>query len=175
MKTRIVVAMAAAGLIPFSGSLHASVLCTKKSGAVIVRTGDSCGRKETRLSPATLGLQAPAGPAGPPGPPGQDGQDGEDAGTSLLPIAFGVVDADGSFVSGTDNVESVLRGDNRFEIRIADRFYTVDDFVTVATAVSTAFRTTTTAATSTGNLVVTIFDASGSPVADNFSFAIFEP
>jgi len=169
MRTRIVVAMAAAGLIPFSGSLHASVLCTKKSGAVIVRTGDSCGRKETRLSPATLGLQAPAGP------PGQDGADGEDADTSLLPIAFGVVGADGSLTSGTDNVEPILRGDNRFEIRIADRFYTVDDFVTVVTAVSAGFRTTTTAATSSGNLVVTVFDASGSPVADNFSFAVFEP
>ena len=104
------------------------------------------------------------------GRPGWRGAD-----TSLLPIAFGVVDADGSLASGTDNVESVLRGDNRFAIRIADRFYTGDDFVTVATAVSTAFRTTTTAATSTGNLVVTIFDASGSPVADNFSFAIFGP
>ena len=169
MRTRIVVAMAAAGLIPFSGSLHASVLCTKKSGAVIVRTGDSCGRKETRLSPTTLGLQAPAGP------PGQDGADGEDADTSLLPIAFGVVGADGSLTSGTDNVEPILRGDNRFEIRIADRFYTVDDFVTVVTAVSAGFRTTTTAATSSGNLVVTVSDASGSLVADNFSFAVFEP
>src|SRR6266849_5456044 len=160
MKTRIVAAIAAPGLIPFSGSPHASVLCTKKSGAVFLR--DNCGRKESRLSPATLGLQAPAGP---PGPPGQDGADGEDADTSLLPIAFGVVGADGSLTSGTDNVEPILRGDNRFEIRIADRFYTVDDFVTVVTAVSTDFRTTTTAATSNGDLVVTVFDATGSPVA----------
>ena len=169
MKTRIVVAIAAASLIPLSGSPNASVLCTKKSGAVFLRSGESCGRKETRLSPTALGLQAPAGP------PGQDGADGEDADTSLLPIAFGVVGADGSLTSGTDNVEPILRGDNRFEIRIADRFYTVDDFVTVVTAVSTDFRTTTTAAMSSGNLVVTVFDASGSPVADNFSFAVFEP
>src|SRR5439155_4008018 len=166
MKTRIVVAIAAASLIPLSGSPNASVLCTKKSGAVFLRSGESCGRKETRLSPTTLGLQAPAGPPG---------QDGEDADTSLLPIAFGVVGADGSLTSGTDNVEPTLRGDNRFEIRIADRFYTVDDFATVVTAVSTDFRTPTTAATSSGNLVVTVFDASGSPVADNFSFAVFEP
>ena len=33
MKTRIVVAIAAASLIPLSGSPNASVLCTKKSGA----------------------------------------------------------------------------------------------------------------------------------------------
>src|SRR5438093_11068813 len=159
MKTPIVVAIAAASLIPLSGPPNASVLCTKKSGAVFVRTGDNCGRKESRLSPATLGLQAPARP---PGPSGQDGADGEDADTSLLPIAFGVVGADGSLTSGTDNVGPILRGDNRFEIRIADRFYTVDDFVTVVTAVSTDFRTTTTAATTSGNLVVTVFDASGS-------------
>ena len=108
MKTRIVVAIAAASLIPLSGSPNASVLCTKKSGAVFLRSGESCGRKETRLSPTTLGLQAPAGPPG---------QDGEDADTSLLPIAFGVVGADGSLTSGTDNVEPTLRGDNRFDGR----------------------------------------------------------
>ena len=82
-----------------------------------------------------------------------------------------MVNADGSLSSGTDNIEPILRGDNRYEIRIADQFYTVGDFVTVVTAVSPAFRTATTAATTTGNLVVTIFDASGSVVADNFSFA----
>ena len=50
MKTRIVVAIAAASLIPLSGSPNASVLCTKKAGAVFLRSGESCGRKETRLS-----------------------------------------------------------------------------------------------------------------------------
>jgi len=105
MKAAIVVAVAAVGLVPLRAATDAAVLCAKKSGAVFMRSGDTCNRKEARLSRATLGLQAPAGPAGPPGPPGRDGQDGEDADTSLLPIAFGVVNADGSLASGTDNID----------------------------------------------------------------------
>ena len=83
--------------------------------------------------------------------------------------------ADGSLASGSDNISSILRADERYEIRIEGQIYDVDDYATLVTTISPDSRTATTAATTSGRLVVSIFDTSGTLTQDNFSFVVFGP
>ena len=158
-----------------------TTLCSKKNGAVFLRPGDACPKKETRVSPTVSGLQGPAGqqgPQGPPGPPGEDGFDGEDAeplDPSLLPLAAGVIDADGSPANATEDVDSRFDAGLKAYVITFSEPYVVGQHVVVVTPISTTPRTVTTASASGGGLAVKVFDGSGQEVQDNFSFVIYRP
>jgi hypothetical protein len=53
-----------------------AILCKAKDGTVKVRDTANCPRHESRIDPASLGLQGPAGPPGPKGPQGPQGIQG---------------------------------------------------------------------------------------------------
>ncbi len=61
--------VAVVGLLAFAATAHATVLCRRKSGAVVARA-DQCRAKETPIDPASLGLVGPTGPTGSTGPTG---------------------------------------------------------------------------------------------------------
>jgi hypothetical protein len=88
----LAVTLAVGGL----SSAQASVLCTKRSGAVVIR--DTCKRREMRLDPDALGLRGSKGDKGdvgnqgPPGVPGIAGSQG------LPGPSFVVKDANGALV-----------------------------------------------------------------------------
>ena len=60
----------------------AAVLCQKPSGVLCVRD-PACKRKETHVTPESLGLVGPSGPQGNLGPPGPTGPAGRSALTPL--------------------------------------------------------------------------------------------
>ena len=92
------------GLSILTTRAEGALLCANKKGAVFFRTG-TCKGKETQVSPDVAGLR---GPQGPPGPRGKDSEKGEDADMTKLPIAFGVIGADGSVTTATDNVDATF-------------------------------------------------------------------
>jgi hypothetical protein len=71
MRLSIVVSVSLAILLSTSASPFAAVLCSKKSGAVVLR--DACKKKETAIDPTGLGLQGPKGDTGAQGVPGAQG------------------------------------------------------------------------------------------------------
>jgi hypothetical protein len=165
------------------GSVHAAVLCAKKTGAVFLRDGDVCKRHENRVNTAVAGLQGPPGQPGRDGDDGSDGEDGdpgepgEQGPPGQPPLAAGVVNADGTLGASSRNFHATFdQAQTRYIITIDDVDYAVGSYVTVVTPISINPRTVTSAQTTTGGrLVITVFDGSGTPVQDNFSFAVFEP
>jgi len=80
-----VMALAAVLLVGTAVDVRAAVLCRKRSGRVVL--AEKCGKRQTALAPADLGLT---------GPPGPDGTDGAPGDPGVLP--YRVVDALGSTV-----------------------------------------------------------------------------
>jgi hypothetical protein len=61
-----------------------AILCKAKDGTLKVRDTANCPRHETRIDPASLGLQGPPGPPGPQGPQGPQGAQGVPGPTAKL-------------------------------------------------------------------------------------------
>lgn len=97
------------------------------------------------------------------------------AGVSL-PIAYGVIDRDGSVFKGTSNVSSTWNGTyQRYEISISGESYIVWNYVTTVTVLGgdSPFIATT---DSVGDkLLVFIFDMSGNKRQESFHFVVFKP
>jgi collagen triple helix repeat protein len=93
MRHVIVAAFSLAVISAFSTAAHSDVLCVADSGsnkgALKVESGSSCHSKETKVDPASIGLQGPQGPAGAQGTPGPQGLPGPQ-GAQGVPGAPGV-------------------------------------------------------------------------------------
>ncbi len=90
-------------------------------------------------------------------------------------MAFGVIDADGSVASGTDNVFAYFDQElDAYRITVLGVAYSTSSHTTVVTPISATARTATTASAPGGDLGVRIYDATGAIVQDNFSFLVFQ-
>ncbi len=159
---------------------NADVLCRKKSGAVFSRA--ACKGKEVTLGPVGNLIQGPPGPAGPPGPEGPRGADGA-AGApgpsvdmSLLPIAFGHVDANAELFYGK-NVGTPIwnAGASQYEIPILDPsgtplIYFYENYATVASA---DVELTAMVSSNAQKLVVRLIDKDGQRVQGPFQFVTY--
>ena len=74
--------LAALASVVSQEAASAAVLCQKPSGVLCVRD-PACKRKETQVTPESLGLVGPSGPQGNLGPPGPTGPAGRSALTPL--------------------------------------------------------------------------------------------
>jgi hypothetical protein len=93
-----------------------------------------------------------------------------------LPVAFGVVNSDGSCGPRTANVANCTRlGDGEYEITITGESYTSTSYVTVITPVGNVAMSATSSAS--GRLLVFLRTSSGSGGNTNrtFHFAIYKP
>jgi hypothetical protein len=89
-------------LVATSVAAPAAVLCTKKSGVVVMR--EACKPRETALDPAALGLQGAKGDQGDPGNQGPPGAQGPGA-------QFAIVAADATIVAQSGGITaSALAG-----------------------------------------------------------------
>lgn len=66
---------AAALLLALTTPSRASVICAKRSGALVLRS-DECAAREQRIDPTIAGFQGAQGPRGPEGPAGATGPKG---------------------------------------------------------------------------------------------------
>ena len=102
-------------------------------------------------------------------------------GTSdLIPIAYGSIQADGTIVSGSGNFTCTYSGSfTNYEIAITGESYSNNGYTTVITPVNSGTpvaRTSTARETSTsGHLLVYIWNLSGSRVQNDFSFIVYKP
>jgi hypothetical protein len=91
------------------------------------------------------------------------------------PIAYGVINVDGTVASGTPNISSSWNGtSSRYEITISGENYIYGSYVTVVTVLSGDARLATTNSVS-GNLLVFVFNSSGTAIQDNFHFVTYKP
>jgi len=91
------------------------------------------------------------------------------------PIAYGVINVDGTVASGTPNISSSWNGtSSRYEITISGENYVLGSYVTVVTVLSSDARMATTSSVS-GNLLVFVFNSSGTAIQDNFHFVTYKP
>jgi hypothetical protein len=102
-------------------------------------------------------------------------------GTSdLIPIAYGSIQADGTITSGSGNFTCTYSGTfTNYEIAITGESYSNIGYTTVITPVnsgSPVARTSTARETSTsGHLLVYIWNLSGNRVQSDFSFIVYKP
>ncbi|MGJ8635213.1 MAG: hypothetical protein ACSHX5_00005, partial [Phycisphaerales bacterium] len=91
------------------------------------------------------------------------------------PIAYGVIDSNGSIISGTPNFSCVYNSAlARYEIEIDDEFYTYQNYVTVATPLSP--RRFVTTSSSSGRLIVQSFYLFNNTYEEGFfQFATYKP
>ena len=97
---------------------------------------------------------------------------------NMLPIAYGVINPDGTIASGTGNYTCTWSATyNNYVIEFTGLLYDIDKYVTLVTPISGAVRTATTQQTSTSNkLLVYIWDlVNNDKIADDFSFVVFKP
>lgn len=92
-------------------------------------------------------------------------------------VAYGVVDANGGRLAGR-NFSSARDGDGAYRIEISGESYNLNNFVTVATAITNSEcpePMLIATASGDGKLIVDIFDRSGSRRACKFHFITLEP
>lgn len=91
---------------------------------------------------------------------------------SGLPVAFGTVDSDGSYLSGTTNW-TATRNDSfpRYEIEITGEQYTYTDYTTVVTPVSGGVSTQT--GSGSNELFVYLYNDAGTQVQGRFAFVTY--
>jgi len=102
----VVVGVVALGI---SSVASASVICEKKSGALVVR--EACKKKETPVNLADFGAIGPQGLQGPQGNPGQNGSDGTN-GTNAVSLFAGVKSNGTSYVGNATSVTHSGTGSN---------------------------------------------------------------
>jgi hypothetical protein len=98
-------------------------------------------------------------------------------GTSNLatPIAYAFINSGGAVVNGTPNVSSSWDGANsRYEITISGETYLYSNYVTQVT-VSSGSRYTATTNSAGGELLVFIYDTSGTATQQSFQFVTYKP
>jgi len=100
--------------------------------------------------------------------------------TDLIPVAYGSIRADGTIVSGSGNFTCTYSGTyTNYEITITGETYSNDDYTTVVTPVnagSPVVRIPVTRQTSSsGHLLVYIWNLSGNRVQSDFSFIVYKP
>jgi len=92
-----------------------------------------------------------------------------------LPIAYGVINADGSIYSATSNVSCSWNSTNsRYELGFTGESYFFRDFVTTVQSVGDDLIFTSTNSLS-GKLLVKLFDTSGSNIQNTFNFVVYKP
>lgn len=98
-------------------------------------------------------------------------------GTSNLatPIAYAFINSGGAVVNGTPNVSSSWNGaSSRYEITISGETYIYSSYVTQVT-VSSGSRYTATTNSVSGNLLVYIYDTTGTKTQQAFQFVTYKP
>lgn len=92
-----------------------------------------------------------------------------------LPIAYAVINANGTKASGTSNVSSTWNAtSSRYEITISDENYYVASYVTVVTVLGDQRRFALTDSFG-GKLLVFVLDASGNKTQNTFHFVTYKP
>jgi hypothetical protein len=91
-----------------------------------------------------------------------------------LPIAYGVVNADGTKASGTSNVSSIWNS-TRYDITISGHSYYYDQYVTTVTAISGCNYANTIRTSSASGRLLVYFGSGGSTVQCPFQFVTFKP
>ncbi len=92
---------------------------------------------------------------------------------AFLPIAFGFINSDGSVASSSGNITSTWSGTlNRYQITISGHTYFFNDYTTQVTPSGAADSTTRTGSSS-GNLLVNIYNSSGTSIQSSFQFVTF--
>ncbi len=93
---------------------------------------------------------------------------------SGLPFGFGRVFESGAAGSGTDNWSATWNaGSGRYEVTFTDTSYSVNNFVTMVTPITSTVRSFN-ADSQSGKLVVTLRDAGGTAVQGQFAFTTFK-
>jgi len=131
--------------------------------AMVLLLGTACG--------TTSGGEDIVGPQGPQGPQGEQGPQGL-PGPNMI-VAMGMVNADGSL--GQDyNVDSVTwdSGNSRYVVKLTGITYTHTGYVTMVTAVDSAY--TATYGADSGNLLVYLRNTSGVKQKYHFSFVVLK-
>lgn len=92
-----------------------------------------------------------------------------------LPIAYGVINADGSVQSATSNVGCSWNANSmRYEISISGETYHLLDYVTTVEPIGEDPVMTSTNSVS-GKLLVIVFNSSGSKTQNLFHFVVYKP
>jgi len=131
--------------------------------AMVLLLGTACG--------TTSGGEDIVGPQGPQGSQGEQGPQGL-PGPNMI-VAMGMVNADGSL--GQDyNVDSVTwdSGNSRYVVKLTGITYTHTGYVTMVTAVDSAY--TATYGADSGNLLVYLRNTSGVKQKYHFSFVVLK-
>ena len=131
--------------------------------AMVLLFGTACGT--TSGGGDTVGPQGPQGAQGEQGPQGLPGPN--------MIVAMGMVNADGSL--GQDyNVDSVTwdSGNSRYVVKLTGITYTHTGYVTMVTAVDSAY--TATYGADSGNLLVYLRNTSGVKQKYHFSFVVLK-
>jgi hypothetical protein len=97
--------------------------------------------------------------------------------TQATPLAYGVINSAGTFLSGTPNVSATFdSATKQFLITIAGESYDSAKFTTTVTPLTgTGPSFPTTATVTGGKLAVTFFNLSGTKVQKAFSFVTYKP
>ena len=94
---------------------------------------------------------------------------------TTLPIAYGAVYSDGSLASGSPNVNSVW-GTDRYEITISDYNYFWNQYITTVTLFSGCNHAYSTRTSSmSGDLLVYVYDETGTETQCDFQFVTYKP
>ena len=96
---------------------------------------------------------------------------------TTLPVAYGVVGADGSLASGSPNVSSTWNSsDSWYEITISGHSYFWSEYVTVVTLFAGCDHESTVRTSSVGgDLLVIVYDGTGSEAQCDFQFVTHKP
>ena len=90
---------------------------------------------------------------------------------NLVPIAYGYIYSDGTISTGTGNFTCSKLTSNRYEITITNVNYWYGNYITIVTP-STGFANSN---SSSGKLIVDIFDNTGSQIKGYFQFVTYKP
>ncbi len=91
------------------------------------------------------------------------------------PVAYGVIDSDGTVISATTNISSSYNAaSTRYEITISDHSYLLWDYSTVITVLGSVPLIATENSVG-GDLLVELFDMSGNSTTGRFNFIIYKP
>jgi hypothetical protein len=92
------------------------------------------------------------------------------------PIAYAYIYAAGSVATGTPNVAATWSATNsRYEITISGESYYYTDYVTHVNVSNSSNPYVATTSSSSGKLLIYIFDSSGTKVQQNFQFVTYKP
>jgi len=93
-----------------------------------------------------------------------------------LPIAYGVINRDGSVIEATSNVSSTWNAtDQRYEISITGESYFIRTYVTAVTVLGGSSPFLATTSSVSGKLLVYVFDLAGNKTQERFHFVVFKP